>query len=158
MGLPFGVMFIDEDLFIQWANPYLRTVISGKDLSGKSLYDLVDELIPIIKQEKQSGTITLFNKQFRIYYQKEDQLVFFFDITDFVRLKEKYEAEKPVLAIIYLDNYDEVTQGMDDEARGSLNSEVTSLLNHWAKQFGVFIKRINSERFLAFLNEKILQN
>lgn len=156
MNLPFGVMFIDEDLFIQWANPYLEKLFQEEDLSGKSLYDLVDELIPIIKQEKQSGTIALFDKQFRIYYQKEDQLVFFFDITDFARLKEKYQAEKPVLAIIYLDNYDEVTQGMDDEARGSLNSQVTSILNDWAKQFGVFIKRINSERFIAFLNEKIL--
>ena len=156
MNLPFGVMFIDEDLFIQWANPYLERLFQEEDLSGKSLYDLVDELIPIIKQEKQSGTIALFDKQFRIYYQKEDQLVFFFDITDFSRLKEKYQAEKPVLAIIYLDNYDEVTQGMDDEARGSLNSQVTSILNDWAKQFGVFIKRINSERFIAFLNEKIL--
>lgn len=156
MSLPFGVMIIDEDLFIQWANPYLERLFQEEDLSGKSLYDLVDELIPIIKQEKQSGTITLFDKQFRIYYQKEDQLVFFFDITDFSRLKEKYQAEKPVLAIIYLDNYDEVTQGMDDEARGSLNSQVTSILNDWAKQFGVFIKRINSERFIAFLNEKIL--
>lgn len=156
MNLPFGVMFIDEDLFIQWANPYLERLFQEEDLSGKSLYDLVDELIPIIKQEKQSGTIALFDKQFRIYYQKEDQLVFFFDITDFARLKEKYQAEKPVLAIIYLDNYDEVTQGMDDEARGSLNSQVTSILNDWAKQFGVFIKRINSERFIAFLNEKIL--
>lgn len=156
MGMPFGIMFIDEELFIKWANPYLEKVFEENDLTGKSLYDLADNLIPIIKQEKQGETITLFNKQYRIHYQKEDQIVYFFDITDHVQLQKKYEEERPVVAIIYLDNYDEVTQGMDDQARGSLNSEVTSLLNHWAKEFGVFIKRINTERFLAFFNEKIL--
>ena len=157
MGLPFGLMFIDEELFIQWANPYLERVFQEDDLTGKSLYDLIDQLIPIIKQEKQGETISIFNKQYRIYYQKEDQLIFFFDVTDFVQLKNKYQEEKPVLAIIYLDNYDEVTQGMDDQKRGSLNSQVTSLLNEWARQYGIFIKRINSERFIAFLNEKILR-
>ena len=28
-----------------------------------------------------------------------------------------YEDERTVIAIIYLDNYDEVTQGMDDQLR-----------------------------------------
>ena len=35
---------------------------------------------------------------------------------------------------------------------------VTSLLNKWAKENGVFLKRISSERFIAVFNEHILHH
>ena len=38
-----------------------------------------------------------------------------------------YHDERTVIAIIFLDNYDELTQGMDDQMRGSINNMVTSL-------------------------------
>ena len=71
-------------------------------------------------------------------------------------MKKLYKEERTVIAIIFLDNYDEVTQGMDDQTRSSLNSLVTSILNKWAMEYGVFLKRVSSERFISVLNEKIL--
>ncbi len=37
-----------------------------------------------------------------------------------------------------------------------MNSQVTSLLNAWAQEYGIFLKRTSSERFIAVLNEHIL--
>lgn len=39
-----------------------------------------------------------------------------------------YEDQRTVLAVIYLDNYDEVTQGLDDQLRTNITSLVTSRL------------------------------
>ncbi len=58
----------------------------------------------------------------------------------------------------YLDNYDDLTQGMDDQRKSSLNNLVTSLLDKWAKENGVFFKRISSERFITVFNEHILHH
>ena len=57
-----------------------------------------------------------------------------------------------------LDNYDDLTQGMDDQRKSSLNNLVTSLLDKWAKDNGVFFKRVSSERFIAVFNEHILHH
>ena len=73
-----------------------------------------------------------------------------------MQIERQYENERTVLSYIFLDNYDDVTQGLDDQVRSTINSEVTSLLNNWAQEYGIFLKRISSERFMAVLNESIL--
>ena len=45
---------------------------------------------------------------------------------------------------------------MDDQARSLTNSMVTSIINEWAAHYGIFAKRIASDRFIAVLNESIL--
>lgn len=45
---------------------------------------------------------------------------------------------------------------MDDQRKSSINSLVTSLLDKWARDNGVFFKRVSSERFIAVFNEHIL--
>ena len=67
-----------------------------------------------------------------------------------------YEDQRTVLAVIYLDNYDEVTQGLDDQLRTNITSLVTSRLNEWAVKYGAYLKRASSERFFVVLNESIL--
>ena len=49
-----------------------------------------------------------------------------------------------------------LAQGMDDQTRGQLNSLVTSSVNNWGAKYGIFVKRISSDRFLAVFNESIL--
>src|SRR5699024_91576 len=80
-----------------------------------------------------------------------------FDVTEYVEIKRSYYEEETVLGIIYLDNYEELTQGMDDQVRSQMNSEVTSIIKKWATDNGVFLKRISSEKFSAVLNQRILR-
>lgn len=40
--------------------------------------------------------------------------------------------------------------------RGSINNLVTSILNKWANDNGIFLKRVSSERFIAVFSERIL--
>src|SRR5690606_34323840 len=83
-------------------------------------------------------------------------LLYFFDVTEQTEIERLYEDERPVIGIIFLDNYDEVTQAMDDQRKSALNSQVTSILNKWSHENGLFLKRTSSERFFAVFNEHIL--
>src|SRR5699024_6343425 len=47
-------------------------------------------------------------------------------------------------------------QNMDDARKSQLNSEITSVLNHWSHQFGIYLKRTSQDRFLAIGNNKLL--
>ncbi|MCU9613467.1 DHH family phosphoesterase [Caldibacillus lycopersici] len=156
LEMPIGILLINDDYYIEWANPFIASCMNESSLIGRSLYDVADSLIPIVKQEIESDNVTLYDRRYRVIYKKEEKLLYFFDITEQVKIERKYEQEKPVVAIVYLDNYDEITQGMDDQARGSLNNRVTSLLNDWANEYGIYLKRISSDRYVAFFNEKIL--
>ncbi len=158
LELPIGIMLINEEYTIEWANPYLSSCFDEDTLLGKSLYDVADSLIPLIKQEAKTEVITLHDKKFRVIHKPEERLLYFFDVTEQAEIEKLYLNERTAIAIIFLDNYDDLTQGMDDQMRGSLNNLVTSILNKWANDNGIFLKRISSERFIAVFNEEILHS
>jgi cyclic-di-AMP phosphodiesterase len=157
MEMPIGIMLINDEYFIEWTNPFLSSYFDEDTLIGKSLYEIADTLIPLIKQEVETEIITLHERKFRVILKSEEKLLYFFDVTEQKEIEKLYHDERTVIAIIFLDNYDELTQGMDDQMRGSINNLVTSTLNKWAQDNGIFLKRISSERFIAVFNEAILQ-
>ncbi|CAG9609063.1 DHH family phosphoesterase [Pseudoneobacillus rhizosphaerae] len=156
LEMPIGIMLINDEFFIEWANPFLASSFDEETLVGRSLYDVADALIPLIKQEVEAENITLHDRKFRVILKRDERLLYFFDVTEQSEIEKMYHDERTVIAIIFLDNYDELTQGMDDQMRSSLNSMVTSILNKWANDNGVFLKRVSSERFIGVFNEHIL--
>ncbi|MFS0865596.1 DHH family phosphoesterase [Fredinandcohnia sp. 179-A 10B2 NHS] len=156
MEMPIGILLYNDEYEIEWANPYLSSCLDADTLVGRSLYDVGEAIVPLIKQEVESETISLHEQKFKVIIKREERLMYFFDVTEQIEIEQLYEAERTVLGVIYLDNYDEVTQGMDDQRKSALNSQVTSILNNWANENGVFLKRTSSERFIAVLNEDIL--
>jgi cyclic-di-AMP phosphodiesterase len=156
LEMPIGIMLINDEYDIEWTNPYLASFFDEDTLVGKTLYDVTDSLIPLIKQEVETEIITLHDRKFRVIHKPEERLLYFFDVTEQAEIEKMYQNERTVIAIIFLDNYDDLTQGMDDQMRGSVNNLVTSILNKWAHENGIFLKRISSERFIAVFNEEIL--
>jgi c-di-AMP phosphodiesterase-like protein len=156
MEMPIGIMLINDAYFIEWTNPFLSSYFDEETLIGKSLFDVADVLVPLIKQEVETEMITLKTRKFRVIHKWEERLLYFFDVTEQVEIEELYRNEQTVIAIIFLDNYDELTQGMDDQMRGSINNLMTSTLNKWAHENGIFIKRTSSDRYIAVFNEEIL--
>ncbi|MEW9501164.1 DHH family phosphoesterase [Jeotgalibacillus marinus] len=158
MEMPVGILLFNDDFLVEWANPYLSSFVEGGAMIGRSLYDVADVLIPIVKKEGQTEeTISWQGRMFRIVPKQEEKLLYFFDVTEQSEVEQRYEADRTVLSVIFLDNYDELTQGMDDSARSNINSSVTALLNQWANDNKIFVKRISSDRFMAVMNEEILR-
>ena len=158
MEMPIGIMLINDEYEVEWANQFLASCFGEQTLVGRSLYDLADSLIPLIKQEQTTEKIiNIRERLFKVIIRREERLLYFFDVTEQIELQKQYEAERLVLAVIFLDNYDEITQGMDDQAKSQMNSHVTSILNKWAHDYGIFLKRTSSDRFIAVLNEHILE-
>lgn len=156
MEMPIGIILYDEDFKIEWANPYMGALIEEESFIGHSLNHVSEELIPYLKSDAKEEVIKINTHKFQVNFKKEDRLLYFFDVTEQLDLERLYDEEQTVMAIIYLDNYDEVTQGLDDQFRSTINSKVTSVLNAWANDNGIFLKRTSSERFLAVFNQRIL--
>ncbi|MGM9928762.1 MAG: DHH family phosphoesterase [Bacillus sp. (in: firmicutes)] len=157
LEMPIGIMLINDDYYIEWANPFMSSCFHEDTLVGRSLYDVAEALIPVVRQEIEEETLELHERKFNVIHKRDERLLYFFDVTERVEIEKMYEDERTVISIIYLDNYDELTQAMNDQRRSSINSMVTSLLDKWAKDQGVFLKRISSDRFIGIFNENILQ-
>ncbi|MCA0993162.1 hypothetical protein GLW07_04455 [Bacillus hwajinpoensis] len=158
MEMPFGILLYDEEYHIEWTNPYLPIMMEKEQLIGLSLNDISEQIIPFLKSEANEEILTIHDRKYKTYFKQEERLLYFFDVSEKVEIQRLYNEEKTVVGIIYLDNYEEVTQGLGDQVRSNLNSSVTSILNNWADEQGIFLKRSSSEKFFAVLNQKILQD
>ncbi|MDG5473890.1 DHH family phosphoesterase [Jeotgalibacillus sp. ET6] len=158
MEMPVGILLFNDDFYVEWANPYLSSFIEDGPMIGRSLYDVADVLLPVIKREGNTEeTVSWSGRIFRVVHKQDEKLLYFFDVTEQSQVEEQFEADRTVLAVIFLDNYDELTQGMDDSARSNINNSVTTLLNAWANEHHIYVKRISSDRFIAVMNENILR-
>lgn len=157
LQMPIGILLINDDYIIEWANPYMQQMLKLDSLNGVDLFSLADELSTFIKpEEKREMTVTIDNRKYRVFHKREENLLYFFDITEQIEIETQYFEDRSVIGIIFIDNYDEITQAMDDQNRSLTNTLVTSIVNDWATANGIFIKRVSSDRFLAVLNESIL--
>jgi cyclic-di-AMP phosphodiesterase len=154
--MPIGILLFNEDYEVEWANPYFTSYFEAKTIVGSHLFDLSENLLPFIKQEATDDIITIYNRKFKVTIRRNERLMYFFDVTEQTQIEKLYEEQRTVIAVILLDNYDEVTQGLDDQARTNITSLVTSSLNKWALENGLFLKRAASDRYYAVLDASIL--
>ncbi len=157
LEMPIGILLVNDKFVIEWANPYMLQIIDEETLIGQEMFVVSEDLYGLTKsEEKREKTVSIGERQFKVVYKQEEKLLYFFDVTEQLKIESKYYADRTVIAILFIDNYDEITQGMDDQSRSLTNTIVTSIINEWAFTHGIFAKRISSDRFLAILNESIL--
>ncbi|GGE83106.1 DHH family phosphoesterase [Priestia taiwanensis] len=154
--MPIGILLFNNEYEVEWANPYFTSYFEKDTLIGSHLFDLSENLLPFIKQEAKDDIITIRNRKFKVTIRRSERLMYFFDVTEQTQIEKLYEEQRTVIAVILLDNYDEVTQGLDDQARMTMTSLVTSSLNKWALENGLFLKRAASDRYYAVLDASIL--
>ncbi|ASN03818.1 DHH family phosphoesterase [Virgibacillus necropolis] len=156
LEMPIGIVLFNDDYFIEWANPYMNRFAAEDTLVGKSLNLLSEELIPMIKEHKNEMWFQLDGYEFQTTIKKEERLLYLFDRTTQTEIQQLYHNEQTTLSIIFLDNYDEITQNLDDTVKSQLNSKVTSVLNNWANETGMYLKRTSQDRFIAVGTKEIL--
>lgn len=157
LEMPIGIILINDQYVIEWANPHMTRELEFDTLIGADLFSLSDELHTLVKQDETPElTISLSDKKYKVFYKQQEKLLYFFDITEQVEIESLYYADRTVLGVLFIDNYDELAQGIDDQTKSQINSLVTSLVNNWGLEHGIYVKRVSSDRFMAILNESIL--
>ena len=157
LHMPVGILLINDEYKVEWANPFMLNATNAESLIGENIFELSKGLESIAKPEElRQTTVAIGERKYRVYSKPEEKLLYFFDVTEQLEIETQYFADRTVIAILFIDNYDEITQPMDDQMRGITNSTITSIINEWAAQYGIFVKRVSSDRFLAVLNESIL--
>ncbi|WOV84341.1 DHH family phosphoesterase [Sporosarcina jeotgali] len=159
LELPIGIILLNEKQIIEWANPYAAQIFEEESLIGEELFELSEQFRSFLKDDVPDDlTMTVGDRSFRLAYKPEDRLIYLFDVTKKREIESLYYADRTVIGILLVDNYDELAQTMDDQTRSQLNSLVTSLINSWGTDNGIFVKRVSSDRFIAVFNESMLND
>lgn len=151
--MPLGIMLYDKDRQIQWINPYLQMYLHGKDIIGSSISSVDKELAKYVddaikSNSNQNKIIKWGNRKFEMVVQDDLGVVYLLDITRYANIEEKYKQERLAIGLIFIDNYDELSQSMSDQNLTNMSSYVQNALSNYAGQFNSYLKRIDEDHFI----------
>ena len=161
LKMPIGMILYDKNENITWINPYLQKKLQRQDVIGISLKELNERLYYQVKRQiqtnKENDIFTHIDKKYQVIVHPDIRMIYLTDITEYASIEEKYYEEQIVFGQIFLDNFSEVSQSLNDRRKSNLNNFVTNQLSSWAIHHNIFMKRVDDDRFIAFLNRKSLE-
>lgn len=154
--LPVGILLYNEDRHVEWHNPFVARMFGVETAVGQPLADLLPGVnIPRDKAVELETAVS--DRRCLIRVEPEERVLYLTDVTELRHWQRIYEDEQPVIGNIQLDNLDEATQGMDDQARAVLLGKVTAELSEWAARYNLYLRRTASDKYVFFTDLQTLR-
>ena len=164
------VVFKLDDYQIVWGNTGFFDICGGKPSLNTRVTDVIPQFSAkwIYEGKSQSpGLIQVGERKYQIYgnvvrsAETRDSRDFmgsayWLDMTEFDDTKREFAASRPVVAIIVLDNYDELMKNLPDRTRTELRTGVDDCINQWAEGKGGFLNRTDRDRYVFIFEERYL--
>lgn len=169
LNFPIPLVIISEDGIVYWYNSKFKEVMN----SEKGHKDNIKEYFPSfqLKELVENGENTSFDmqygaKNFSIMYNRVESqenestvyLLYLLDNTRYINLKEAYTDERTLIAIIELDNFDEISKKMDRVERSSLLVKIEKEFNTFAQSMNGFVLKFLDDRYVVMFENRFLEN
>ena len=109
--------------------------------------------------------VTLGNRRYRIYgtsIRAEDSygtmlgVLYFSDLTELYQVRDEYIRSRPVVSIILIDNYEELTKNLSESAISNLNAKLNDAITKWTEGYHGLLRKLERNRFLFIFEKKDL--
>ena len=154
-----------------WANdPFV-------DLSGfrERLHEQkITDLIPDFKMDWLAGgrkeypfDVAVNGRRYRIYgsaihaddsYGTLLAALYFADLTELYQVRDEYIRSRPVVSILLVDNYDELTKNLTEGAISSLNARINDAISKWTEDYHGLLRKLERNRFLFVFEKRDLND
>ena len=79
---------------------------------------------------------------------------YFVDVTESQHLKAVYEASRPVVSVLVLDNYEELMKAGGEAARSSVLAQIDERINNWVTGSGGMLRKYDRDRYLFICDDQ----
>ena len=152
--MPVGVITFDENDHIEWFNPYAKLVLS--DEYGNFNKQLIADFISQKRKGSPSNVITVGDNKYAAFVDFDNKLTYFIDNVYDQDENVDPNMTRPVIGIISVDNYDDVTGSLPDADVSKINTFVAGFISEFAKAKHIHYRRIEGDRFYFFTNYSVL--
>ena len=140
-------------------------IFDDEALIGKNLSELMGIPLKTIKQggvEKPVNFSTKDSSYKVISRAIEDEeqpctIVSLKDITALENLKNLYNEAREALAVVQIDNYEELFQGTSEGNRASLFSNLDKAIRGWGSKMDASVTKIGENKYLVVFSQQYLQ-
>ncbi len=81
----------------------------------------------------------------------------FVDLTELYQVRDEYVRSRPVVSIILVDNYEELTKNLSDGAISALDAKINDAITRWTEGYHGLLRRLEKNRFLFVFEKRDLK-
>ena len=111
--------------------------------------------------------VTINSRRYRVHgvaVQGDDPhrtllgILYFADLTELYQVRDEYIRSRPVVSIVLVDNYEEMTRNMSDGAVSALDARLNDTISKWTENYHGLQRRLEKNRFLVVFEKRDLKH
>ena len=84
-------------------------------------------------------------------------VLYFSDLTELYQIRDEYIRSRPVISIILIDNYEELTKNLTESAISNMNAKLNDAITQWTDGYNGLLRKLERNRFLFIFEKRDLQ-
>ena len=170
-GSPFPMAVIKmSDSEIVWANPSFYKISGLKD---SFLHQKMEDVVPRFStrwlaegRTECPQDVEVQGRRYRVYgnlIRSEDEhatmllaTIYLADMTEMFNVRDEFVRTRPIVSVILVDNYGELTNNLPDSAISSLDARINDRISQWCRDLGGLLRKYERNRYLLVFENKDL--
>lgn len=145
------------------ANSRIAEVFVYDGIIGYDIFALTGIKLPEIIKAAEKNTFVMVKRNDRAFKvlagfigegETASIMLYFIDVTSFENLKELYSDEKPCVALIHVDNFDELMSSAGEGRDLEISAEIDKHIRSWVSKMGAAIARYREHQYQVMLTHK----
>lgn len=178
LAIPYGLIDVSGDIL--WENYELQMLLNGSG-KGKNIFHEVKETpkecVVLSEGEIKEAKVVLNERNYRIQFKRistsnifeessileipenKDYIiaVYFFDETEITALVKENIDEKLVTGLIYIDNYEEALQSVEQVRASLLTALIDRRINQFVTNIDGIVKKTEKDKYFIGFKHKYLE-
>ena len=109
--------------------------------------------------------VTIDNRRYRVYGTAIRTgenggamlgMMYFTDLTELYQVRDEYIRSRPVVSIILVDNYEELTMNLSESAISTMNAEINDAITKWSENYHGLLRKLERNRYLFVFERRYL--
>ena len=85
-------------------------------------------------------------------------MLYFSDLTELYQVRDEYIRSRPVVSLILIDNYEELTKNLTEGAISNLNARLNNVITSWTEEYHGLLRKLERNRFLFVFEKRDLNH
>lgn len=171
LNLPIPLTIVEFDGSIAWYNSKFVDMMEEKDILDKNIEEIIPaiEVSKLLEEEKEKiRDVKIKDKIYQVRYnvvkldddheERYIMMLYWIENTNFYNLKTKYNNEKPNVAFVQIDNYDDVLKKTNEEYRPLVTAEIDRNINLWVSRMNGLVKKYQKDKYIIVFENRYLDN
>ena len=84
-------------------------------------------------------------------------MLYLSDLTEMYQIRDEYIRSRPVVSIILVDNYEELTMNLSESAISNMNAEINDAITKWTERYHGLLRKLERNRYLFVFEKRYLE-